>query len=211
MWRGTLRSPSLNSHQSCPRHLQMHLWIIYRLNGHLWLPRHQTPSSSFTEQSSISSKHLSPLQMHLWIVYQLNSHLWSLRYQTPPPKHFLSLTNHQLRYVPPLLNMSVQTSSLNNGSTMVVTPASSCTCTPDLASVPNSSRKVTPFTKPSLSTGAAIQGKENGTHTKKSISLSSTERVLTNITEFLNLSATPKLRAKNPMDHVFLLVQKPLL
>ena len=81
----------------------------------------------------------------------------------------------------------------------MTTPTSTCTHTPGLASAPNSSKIVTPVTKPSLSTGAAIQGKENGTHMQKSVSSSSTERVLTDITEFLNhpiLSATPKSRAK---------------
>ena len=79
---------------------------------------------------------------------------------------------------------------------MLVVQLFTCTRTPGLASAANSSKKVT---KQSLSTGTAVQGKENGTNVKKPVSLSLYQGVLIDITEFLNypvLSATPKSRTK---------------
>ena len=66
----------------------------------------------------------------------------------------------------------------------------------------NSSKKVSPFVKPKLSTGSPLTEEENlvkRTHTKESVSLSTTQWALTETTEFFSypsLTATPKSRVK---------------
>ena len=100
----------------------------------------------------------------------------------------------------PKATTQLTTSHSSDVSGVVTTPKSTCESGVNPAR-PNS---VSPFVKPKLSAGASLPEKENlvkGTHTKESVSLSTTRQVLTDITEFLNypsLTSTPKSRAKKP-------------
>ena len=93
--------------------------------------------------------------------------------------------------------LPITRSHSSNVSEVVTTPNSTCGSGVNFART-NSSKKVSPFVKPKLSTGASLQEEENGTHTRE------TWWVLTEFLNYPSLTATPKSRAKKsngPRSH----------